>query len=235
MSSAMGEQGQMALSLTLPDMAELDNYVPGDNHVAYQQVRHIAQGLGEFCVYLWGGDTVGKSHLLQGACQMATFNRMRAIYLPLKEHEHYSVTDLEGLERLDLVCLDDVDKVAGTEWEEAIFHLYNRLRAKDKHILISGDKPPGTIDIQLPDLRTRLGWGTVYHLVSLTDEDKRLALINKARLKGLDLPEDVARFILLRAPRSMGELFKALDTLDKASLTYQRKLTIPFVKQVLHY
>ncbi|MBA1845318.1 DnaA regulatory inactivator Hda, partial [Escherichia coli] len=53
------------------------------------------------------------------------------------------------------------------------------------------------------------------------------------RLRGFELPEDVGRFLLKRLDREMRTLFMTLDQLDRASITAQRKLTIPFVKEIL--
>jgi DnaA family protein len=47
--------------------------------------------------------------------------------------------------------------------------------------------------------------------------------------------EDVAAFILRRAPRSLAQLLAALDQLDDNSLKAQRRLTIPFVKSVMDW
>ena len=54
-----------------------------------------------------------------------------------------------------------------------------------------------------------------------------------ARLRGFGMPEDVCRFLLKRLDREMRSLFMTLDQLDRASITAQRKLTIPFVKEIL--
>lgn len=225
---------QLALTLSLPANAELKNFCTGRNEFAYNQVRLIAAGKGEFCVYLWGPPGVGKSHLLQGACEHATLSGLSAIYLPFSKNPQFTINDIVGLEQLDLVCLDDIHLISGkADWEEAIFHLYNKLKANEKHLLVSAPMAPMTQNIQLPDLRTRLGWGVIYHLHPLTDDEKLEALIIRAKQKGMTLPDDVGRFIISRSARSMGELLKGLDTLDKASLTMQRKLTIPFVKQIL--
>lgn len=225
---------QLALSLTLPAHEELNNFIIGNNQFAYEQTRLIASGKGEFCVYLWGPPGVGKTHLLQGACQYSTFQGLSAIYLPLSQSADVSPKDLIGLEQLDLVCLDDVHLIAGqADWEEGLFHLYNKMRAQEKHILVSAPMAPMMLNIQLPDLRTRLGWGVIYHLHLLSDDEKIKALKIRAKQKGLKLCDEVARFIISRSARSMGDLLKGLDELDQASLTMQRKLTIPFVKQVL--
>lgn len=100
-------------------------------------------------------------------------------------------------------------------------------------LLITGDRPPRQLNLGLPDLASRLDWGQIYKLQPLSDEDKLQALQLRARLRGFELPEDVGRFLLKRLDREMRTLFMTLDQLDRASITAQRKLTIPFVKEIL--
>lgn len=228
------DQGQLALTLTLPSNAELDNFIVGNNHLALEQIRLAVQGDGEFCIYLWGGDGVGKSHLLQAACKDATFGGLSSIYINLASRRKLKIEDLQGLEKVDLVCIDDIHLFAGSpDWEEALFHLYNKLKAQDKHFIVSAPMTPMALPVDLPDLRTRLGWGVTYHLHPLTDDEKLEALKSRALQKGLIMSDEVGRFIISRSVRSMGELLQNLESLDEASLLLQRRLTIPFVKQVL--
>lgn len=77
------------------------------------------------------------------------------------------------------------------------------------------------------------GLGQIYKLQPLSDEEKLLALQLRGKLRGFELPEDVGRFLLKRLDREMRTLFMTLDQLDRASITAQRKLTIPFVKEIL--
>lgn len=100
-------------------------------------------------------------------------------------------------------------------------------------MLVSANCAPNELGTRLPDLSSRMGWGVVYRLQLLNDEEKKQALIARARARGLDMGEDIAQFILHRSPRDMDELFLKLDRLDRQSMTEKRKLTLPFVKEVL--
>ncbi|MBQ0782397.1 MAG: DnaA regulatory inactivator Hda, partial [Thalassolituus oleivorans] len=112
----------------------------------------------------------------------------------------------------------------------AIFHLFNRIRDRQSHLLIAANANPQQLGIRLPDLTSRLSWGMVYQVGALADEEKVLALLLRAHRRGLNLTDDVARYILTRGPRDSQALFDLLERLDQASLTAQRKLTIPFIK-----
>ena len=124
--------------------------------------------------------------------------------------------------------------VAGLlEWEEAIFHLYNRLYDAGGKIIIAANDLPKSINLKLPDLISRLSWGFVFQLYLLEDTEKLFILTMRANRRGIILSDEVGKYILTHCPRHMGTLFAALDALDKASLAAQRRLTIPFVKEVL--
>jgi DnaA family protein len=141
---------------------------------------------------------------------------------------------LEGLEQMEIVCLDDVHAIAGNEtWERALFDVFNRLRDSGSTLLVSAEKRPDQSGFGLPDLVSRLGWGVTYTLKPLDEDDVLKALGCRANARGLELPDDTAQFLLRRFPRDLPSLFALFDTLDTASLVEQRRLTIPFVKTVL--
>lgn len=139
---------------------------------------------------------------------------------------------LEGMEHLNLICVDNVEAVAGNrEWEEALFHLYNRIRQEGNTLIVGANAAPRQLTIQLPDLVSRLSWGAVFQVAELSDEEKIMAIRMRAGLRGIQLPEDVAKYLVHHASRKMSDLSLMLDRLDKASLSAQRKVTIPFIKQ----
>ncbi|MCY1172809.1 DnaA regulatory inactivator Hda [compost metagenome] len=132
------------------------------------------------------------------------------------------------------MCIDEIDLIAGhPTWEEALFHLFNRLRDSGRKILLSASVAPRELPVKLPDLKSRLTLSLIFQLHALTDEEKLRALQLRASRRGLHLTDEVGRFILTRGARSMTFLFDLLDELDKASLQAQRKLTIPFLKETL--
>ena len=225
---------QLALGLNLPDNALLETYYPGENGQVLNHIKRMAQGRGDPFLYLWGPLGSGCSHLLQGACHFASELGRSAMYLPLAQIHNREPSLLHSLERLDLICLDDIQVIAGNSvWEEALFHLYNRIRDGARtHCVIAGQQSPKNSGITLADLQSRLAWGVTYQLHSLADEDKLKALHLRAKMRGLDLPFDVGHYILRRAARNMGELYQLLEKLDAASMAAQRRLTIPFIKSL---
>ncbi len=229
---------QLALGVRLNDDATFANFYAPENSpnaATLALLQQQAVGVGEAFVFIWGAAGVGLTHLLQASCHTAQAAGRSVQYLPLKDLAGFAPEALfDGLETVDLVCVDALDAVAGRpDWERSLFHLYNRLRDSGGCLLVAAHQSPRGLPLELPDLRSRLQWGLVCQLRPLSDEDKQRALQLRAQARGLTLADDVAQFIVQRAPRDMNDLFCCLHRLDHASLAQQRKLTIPFVKQVL--
>lgn len=225
---------QLPLNIQLRDDATLDSFYPGDNIEVIKAIHYfVSQKEGAF-LYLWGQEGVGRSHLLQAACHASSELGYAALYLPLLEQKYFSSSILQGIDQISLICLDDIQAIAGLpDWEEAIFHLFNRIQLQGSCLLVAADVSPTHLPITLPDLKSRLASGVTYQLHRLSDEQKIKALQLRAAQRGLQLAKSVGQFLLSRCSRDMSELFLTLEELDKASLAEQRRLTIPFVKQVL--
>ncbi|VAW92068.1 DnaA inactivator Hda (shorter homolog of DnaA) [hydrothermal vent metagenome] len=225
----MNAPQQMPLSIQLMDNARFDNYVTGQNETAVYSIKNTM----EQYVFLWGGSGCGKTHLLQALCYAYSKTNMKTVYLPL-DNMALSPDAFENLESMDLVCLDNIEFTAGNPiWEEALFNLYNRLRDADTRLVVAAEKSPTGLDFKLADLASRMCWGPVYHLKALKDDEKKIALQHRAKNRGLVLDDNVVDYLLNRASRDMQSLFELLDKLDNASLVAKRKLTVPFVRELL--
>ncbi len=228
---------QLPLSVQLQDEATFANYFPGSNRTLLgflRQENHPEHIPLEKFIYIYGASGVGCTHLLQAACHEAHGMDKRSIYLPMDEFIFHSPKLLEGMESLDLICIDNIFELAGnSRWEEAVFHLFNRVRDNGKRLLIAGNNAPTQLPINLRDLTSRLTWGIVMQINSLNDDEKIQLLCLRARLRGLDLSYDVARYILTHSSRGLHDLFEILNDLDTASLLAKRKLSLCFVKEVM--
>jgi DnaA family protein len=141
---------------------------------------------------------------------------------------------LEGLPQLECVCLDDVDAVAGRlEWERALFELYRESEERGGRLIAAAASPPALLRWALPDLGSRFGASAIFQLRVLDESDQREALRLRAHLRGLELPPQTARWLQRRFPRDMHSLYGLLDTLDEAAIVAQRRLTVPFIREVL--
>jgi len=229
---------QLSLGVSLNDDATFENFYTTEgsaNERVLFWLREQSGGRGEAFIYLWGAPGAGLTHLLQAAGHSAQETGLAFQYLPLRDLSGFAPEALlEGLENLDYLCLDGLEAVVGRpDWEEALFHLYNRLRDRECRLLVAATQGPRELPVSLPDLRSRLMWGVTCQVQGLDDQGKQDALRQRARARGLELSAEVAQYILQRVPRDMNELFCYLERLDHASLAEQRRLTIPFVKKVL--
>lgn len=225
---------QLPLGLRLPATSRLDNFVAGANREAVAALRELLHCDASGVLFLAGMAGSGKTHLLQAACRAVEAAGAQAAYLPFAELIGHSPAMLEGLEHYRLLACDDLQAIAGrVEWEEAVFHLYNRLREAGGLLIGAGSEVPDRLGLGLPDLRSRLAWGAVYAL-QLPDDAIRLEILSQhARERGLELPAETAQFLLRRCPRDQHALIALLDRLDHAALRAQRRLTVPFVRTLL--
>lgn len=224
---------QLPLGFNLRDDATFASFLPGKNQQVLQAVMNLAQGVGDNFLYLYGEAGTGRSHLLQAICHAAPEFKQTVVYLPLDASQQVEGL-LRGFEHVQVLCLDDIDQIAGNSVaEEELFHLFNRVRANNNRLIVTASQPPTALPIKLPDLKSRLAWGTAYNMQALSDDQKLAALQLRAKCRGFALEPLVGKFLLRRCPSNMGQLFNTLELLDQASLTQQRRLTIPFVKEVL--
>lgn len=228
---------QLPLEFKFNNEYTFDSFVTGSNDELVAALKSIASSEYIPFVYFWGRRGIGKTHLLQAFCQSTAFRNKPIAMIPLAakdSNEQYAPQMLDGLEAMSLVCIDDIHCIAGkSDWENALFHFYNRARDSSTPLVITGDSPPAQLDIGLQDLKTRLAWGLVLQIQSVSDQDKLRALQLRAKHRGMELGDDVGEYMMSRYSRDIVDLMALLNKLDKASLTEQRRLTIPFVKQFL--
>jgi DnaA family protein len=224
---------QLPLGVSLGSRASFANFVPGANLEIVSILRQRMDDEAGTVTYLWGREGTGKTHLLEACCADATARARSVAYLPLA-HGRLEPQMLAGLGGLRLVCVDDVDAVAGNRtWEEALFTLYNACEQASSSMVLCAGAAPRTPTWVLPDLASRLGAGVVYRLRGLADDERCQALQIRARERGFDIPDEVARFVLQRRRRDLASLFELLELLDHSSLAAKRRITVPFVKSLL--
>lgn len=225
---------QLALNLCLKDAATFVNFFVGANRQLVDVLCNLHTDNETNFIYIWGKHGSGKSHLLSALCQSFGEHDHVAAYLPLEEAAQLDPQILEDLEKLDLLCVDDLDLIAGNAvWEEKFFHCFNKTIEHGKQIVITANTAPLALPLALADLKSRMTSGLIFEVQALDDVGKIEGLKLRAKLRGLELNDVVAQFLLHRYARDAKSLFATLEQLDKAALAAQRKLTIPFVKSVL--
>ena len=224
---------QLPLGVRLPDRAVFASFLPARNVEALEHARRVAAGEFAGLTWLCGPPGVGKTHLLQAICSAAS-ERLRAGYVPLAEFAPLGIEVLEGLPQLECLCMDDLDAVIGRlEWERAIFALLRELQDAGGRLVLAASAPPALLRWALPDLASRCAAGAVLQLRPLDESEQQAALRLRARVRGFELPEETLQWLQRRFPRDMRSLYELLDTLDEAALAAQRRITIPFIREVL--
>jgi DnaA family protein len=225
---------QLPLSLRIPDRAVFESFLPGPNAQVLKQLQQLAweEVAGGGCTWLCGPPGSGKTHLLQATCAVAS-RAGPAGYLPLAELAALGPGVLEGMQ-LPCLCLDDLDRVLGQpEWERALFVLWHEIQDAQGRLLVAAAVPPARLTFALPDLASRFGASNILQLRALDESEQQEALQLRARVRGVELPAEVSRWLQRHFPRDMHRLYALLDTLDEAALVEQRRLTVPFIRQVL--
>lgn len=222
---------QLALQIQSDATPTLDNFVAGRNGEALAALRAAAAAVPEpALVYLWGPEGSGKSHLLSGlALALREAGRPAALLVARRLGEGPpGSTALEG----DRLLVDGVEALAA-EPAERLFHAWNRIREDGGLLVCAGRVAPGALPLP-PELSSRLAWGAVYRLQPLDDGEKLAALRERAVACGMPVGEDALHYLLSHARRDLPSLMGALARLDRLSLAYQRPISIPLIRQLLH-
>ncbi len=244
MSSGFNQSRQLVLPLQLQERHLFDNFVPGANRLLIDQLEHFARRPTEALIYLWGGPSAGKTHLLSASCHAANVAGVRSVYIDLAVHAGGSLAVLDGIEHCELVVLDNLDAIGSRAssalsvatqklWQQALYELMYAVRAAGGRMLVAAEVSPLGLDIALPDLRTRLGWGPSWHVQALTESDRRAFLRQKAFQKGMTLDDDVIDWIMKHHGRDTAALTASVERLASESLQQRRKPNLNLARTTL--
>ena len=225
---------QLALDIGLATGPTLDNFHAGPNAQALQHLR-LAVGDGAaprspVPSYLWGDAGTGKTHLLK-----ATYDALRSQGASVGWLDPSVAVPTAFDERWSAVLLDDV-QLYSTAQQAAAFNWFvnaiNPTAGVPRWVLAAGELPPADLPLR-DDLRSRMGWGNVFHLQRLDEAELRAVLRQQAGARGVHLGDDVMDYMLKRFARDLGSLVALLERLDRHALRTQRALTIPLLKDML--
>ncbi|MCG6871260.1 MAG: DnaA regulatory inactivator Hda [Gammaproteobacteria bacterium] len=223
---------QIPLGVRLADTSAFGNFLASDgNREALDAVRGLAAGqYARLC--LVGAAGSGKSHLLQAACRELASGRPS--YLPLDDLTEFGAEVFEGLEANALICLDEVQSLAGDPRREtALFVALDAWRATGCSLLVAMPRRPQAAGFAMPELVSRLDQLQRVVIEPLDDSGKATALRQRARARGFELGEEELAYLLTRHGRATAELFALLERIDVHSLTHQRRVTVPLLRELL--
>ena len=214
---------QLVLDLGADPAHSLDTFQVGENAELAHLMHQFAQRASrEHFAYLWGDTGAGKTHLLQA--------------LAATPHSRYIGADAPGADFVfspdtTLYLLDDCDRLSAAAQIDA-FALFNQIREHGAYMVSTGPVPPAVLPVR-EDLRTRMGWGLIYLIHGLSDDQKIAALTQAAEARGLTLSASVLPYLLSHFKRDMRSLATMLDALDQYSLETQRPVTLPLLRDLL--
>lgn len=211
-----------------------ETFYSGCNKPIVTTLKNLVVGSGDAHIFLYGGIGYGKSHLLQACCQLAFQQEINSFYYSFKARALPNSGIFEGLEQVKLVCFDNIDAIAGhLDLEQEFLNFLNQHLTNNYRWILSARQNPENIAIKLPDLKQHLNLGTLLKLNDFANEDSVAALIYKASYMGITITPKVGNFLINHYVSDLASLCILLGQLDKATLSAQRKLTIPFLKQIL--
>ena len=210
----------------------VDNFFPAGNEEVFAAFNGWLNGdTDKSVLFLHGVAGSGRSHLLQAACCFVSEKERPSIYVPAGEPD-ISGEFISQLDPESTVCIDDLDQVVGDmHWEEAVLEVHERLLSSNGRLLLAALQPPRALGLTLPDLATRLAAGGVYRIRPLTERELPRAMQLRARRRGLELPDEVVKYLLRRVPRNSEAIFDLLDRVDEAAFAKKRRLTVPFIRE----
>jgi DnaA family protein len=224
---------QIPLQLEPRRPDRFDDFVAGPNATVLESVRTLLDEPGGI-LFLSGPDGSGKSHLLNALCHAARKRGLAAFYIALGRLPEEAAASLQGLQVLDLVCVDDIECVAGNPvWENALFACFNEVRAASGRLLVSSRLPLSGLGFDLPDLASRLAWGVRQNLRLPDDEGKLQILGQRANALRIEVPLDVQKYLLKHGKRDMSSLLQTLEQLKDAAFAEKRKITVPMARKIL--
>jgi DnaA family protein len=214
---------QLVLDLGAEPAQSLDTFQVGANAELTHLMHLFAERSSrEHFAYLWGDTGAGKTHLLHGLAA-SPGARYIAADAPAADFIHAPATTL--------YLLDDCDRLSPQRQIDA-FALFNQIREHGAYMVCTGPVPPAVLQVR-EDLRTRMGWGLVYQIHGLSDDQKIEALTHAAEARGLTLSASVLPYLLSHFKRDMRSLSTMLDALDQYSLETQRPVTLPLLRDLL--
>ena len=215
---------QLIFELATPEPPSFANFLPGSNREPVAVLAEFASArANETGLVLWGPPGVGKTHLLRATAAAAS--GVRPVHICARPE---ALPDNPPAPSA-LVLVDDVDR-ADADSQGRLFTLYNALKATGGSLVATAAVPPARMELR-EDVRTRLGWGLVYEVLPLADEDKPAALVSYARSRGFELADDVIAYLLAHGRRDMPTLVATLAALDRYSLASKRPITTPLLKE----
>jgi chromosomal replication initiator protein len=189
-----------------------ETFIEGNsNRMARAAALSVAQNPGRSYnpLFIYSGPGLGKTHLLHAIGQEAASRHINVICTSAEQFTNEFLAALRDrsteefrnkYRSLGMLLIDDIHFIGGKEQtEESFFHTFNELHNTNRQIVITSDCPPKSMPLLEERLRSRFEWGLIVD-IQPPDNDTRVAILqSKARRKGINISEEVIRFIANQA------------------------------------
>ncbi|HWB53772.1 MAG TPA: chromosomal replication initiator protein DnaA [Tepidisphaeraceae bacterium] len=225
-----------------------ENFVTGPcNRLPHAAAVAVANKPGQEYnpLFIHGGVGLGKTHLLQAVCQklLEKNSEARILFLSCDSFINQFITAVETgdmnsfryrYRNLDMLVIDDIHFLRGKDrTQEEFFHTFNTLYQGHKQIILSADCPPSEIPELEERLVSRFNWGLVARIEKPTYETRVAILQKKAKIRGLELPDDVICYMAAKVESNTRELEGAITTLQGMSAAHGRIIDLEMAKNAL--
>ncbi len=230
----MEKAEQQVLDLHGPVTPTFRNYIAGPNQVLVGMLQQLAVQ-PEGWHFLSGARSTGKTHLLLALLQAAEAKGFDVRYLSLGS-QSFAAELINQMEPPELLLLDDISAVAqSASLQEAVFHCLNRVNQQQKAMIATAASAVGELDIQLPDLKSRLSKCQRYKITALNDADVPELISSYLQRYALPIDQKVANYLIKHGPRNTELLIKLLRSIAQTALEAKRHITVPLVLSVLQH
>ena len=140
----------------------------------------------------------------------------------------------EKYRNIDVLLVDDIQFIIGKEsTQEEFFHTFNTLHESKKQIIISSDKPPKDIETLEERLRSRFEWGLTVDIQQPDYETRMAILKKKEELDGLQIDDEVMKYIATNVKSNIRELEGALTKIVALSRLKNREVNVELAEEAL--
>lgn len=246
---------QLPLPIELPSYQTLDNYFFEKNELLHDALLNLTahtEPSNSQLLLIHGAEHCGKTHLATALYHRALEQKLSVCYLDMAElfapeilqayqtmqgEENAESIYMELLANYDLhelLIVENIHIVANQpRLQVALFDLINRCIESSASMLLTSSLGPASTEFELPDLRSRLSWGQVYQLDSLSDDGLEKVVADYVAMKGLNMQHAAIAYLLKFTIRDITNIQTILGELDQLALSEQKAITIPLIKKAL--
>ena len=229
----MSNPRQLALQIQINERASLDNFfISKNNNKAIQILKNILERSNNGAqIFIDDLGSNGKSYLLQAICNDFSNSNNSTIYIPMQKAINLEPSILEGINDLNLICLDDIDLISNQrDWELALFNLINECYEKDCFLLLSGSIEKLEV---IPDLISRIKKMEILRLKAIDDDELLRATQSISKNLNIEISDKNMNYLINNSRRDIKTVFGTLSQLEKESLERKKSIGLNLIKEVI--